>query len=247
MAEERNYYVICEDKCLFPAMTKEQILSAIAQATGGTIKDIDSAFLTKIMELNGGNNLTFWVGTTAQYNAIKDANELTPNCFYITTDDTFAEDIEADITAMRTEVNALSTAVTPLTYDSGWLDIKRKAKPSLGDTTYIIGKYRVIGKTVYVNIEYSYNDFTTTSTTTDTIVLPVLLDCPPASGVQGYEYQFIAVEDRLSGTPYTYRVARIGAYTKNLTIANISTSGDYDMTRISFSAPYKGVNPDYTL
>lgn len=43
---ERNYWVLCDDGCKFPAMTAEQVLAAIAEATGNTVTDIDSAFIT---------------------------------------------------------------------------------------------------------------------------------------------------------------------------------------------------------
>ena len=67
--EDRIYYVRCKDGCLFESMTKEQILTAITEATGVTPTG-DEAIFTKIKEINAGNTLRFWVGTMAQYNAI---------------------------------------------------------------------------------------------------------------------------------------------------------------------------------
>ena len=49
---ERNYYVLCDDNCRFESMTKEQIIAAIAEATGHTPEDIDAAFITRIKEQN---------------------------------------------------------------------------------------------------------------------------------------------------------------------------------------------------
>lgn len=68
--DERNYYVICDDNCRFIGMTKEQIMAAIAEATGATPVHIDDAFITKIKEQNHQNPLKFWVGTEAEFNAI---------------------------------------------------------------------------------------------------------------------------------------------------------------------------------
>ena len=69
---ERNYFVLRDDNCRFPSMTKEQILAAITQAVStGEIKDVDTGFVTKIKELNKNKQLSFWVGTTAEYNAIE--------------------------------------------------------------------------------------------------------------------------------------------------------------------------------
>lgn len=92
MADGRKYYVMCEDKCLFEAMTKEQTLAAIEQAvTTGEIENVDTGFVTKIKEQNAAAPLSFWVGTQAEYNALADK---AANCFYIITDDTTFPDLE---------------------------------------------------------------------------------------------------------------------------------------------------------
>ena len=90
---ERKYYVLCADNCKFEGMTKEQIITAIQEAVKtGEIKDIDAGFITKVKEQNAGRSLTFWVGTTAEFNAIPEA-EKNAECLYIKTDDTFQEDV----------------------------------------------------------------------------------------------------------------------------------------------------------
>lgn len=99
MADERKYYVMCEDKCLFEGMTKEQILDAIAQATGNTVPDVDGAFITKIKEVNKGEPLQFWVGTQAEYNT--QSKTLADNVFCIITDDTTADDINDAIKMLQ--------------------------------------------------------------------------------------------------------------------------------------------------
>lgn len=101
---DRTYFVICEDKCLFEAMTKEQIYDAIAEATGSTPTGVDSAFITKIKEQNANRELKFWVGTQAQYNAIA---EPAIDTFYLITDPTFESDIQVEIAELQTEINAL--------------------------------------------------------------------------------------------------------------------------------------------
>lgn len=88
---ERTYYVICEDNCKFEGMTKEQILAAIAEATGATPTHIDDAFITKIKEINKNAALKFWIGTQAEYNAIETPEA---NCFYIFTDSDELSEIE---------------------------------------------------------------------------------------------------------------------------------------------------------
>lgn len=91
---ERNYYVICDDNCRFPSMTSEQILEAIAEATGETPTHIDDAFITKIKEQNRNGQLKLWVGTNAEYNAIETPDN---DVLYIITDASEYGDIESRI------------------------------------------------------------------------------------------------------------------------------------------------------
>lgn len=106
MADDRTYNVICGDGCLFEGMTKEQILTAIEQAvSSGTIQNVDTGFVTKIKEQNGQTALTFWVGTSAAYNAITEKEN---NCFYLLTDDTEEEDINAAIAELKTAIEAMT-------------------------------------------------------------------------------------------------------------------------------------------
>lgn len=108
MADNRNYFCFCEDNCKFPTMTKEQILTAIKQAVEtGKIKNVDAGFITRIVEQNKGVPLAFWVGTQAEYNAIENKAN---NCFYIVTDDTMKEDIEAAIANFSTALEAETKA-----------------------------------------------------------------------------------------------------------------------------------------
>lgn len=89
--EDRKYYVLCEKNCKFEGLTKEQILTAIAQTVEtGEIKDVDSGFITTLKEQNSGVGLQMWIGTQAEYNAL---TEIAENCFYIITDDTTEADI----------------------------------------------------------------------------------------------------------------------------------------------------------
>lgn len=104
---ERKYYCFCEANCRFETMTKEQILAAIAEAAaGGLVFDSESAFITKVKEGNAGGFVTFWVGTTAQYNALAVKE---PNCVYIKTDSTENSDLAA---AIADAVAAIDTKVS---------------------------------------------------------------------------------------------------------------------------------------
>lgn len=65
-----KYYVFCDNDCKYEGMTKEQIIAAIAEATGNTPTDIDSAFISKIKESNNNSSLSFWFGTESEFNAL---------------------------------------------------------------------------------------------------------------------------------------------------------------------------------
>ncbi|MBO5842561.1 MAG: hypothetical protein J6R46_06145, partial [Clostridia bacterium] len=85
----------------------EQILTAIANAVStGSVGDVDSGFITKVKEQNTGAAVTFWVGTTAQYNALA---EIDPHCIYVKTDDTSAQDMSNTI---ATILDTLANVVT---------------------------------------------------------------------------------------------------------------------------------------
>lgn len=112
MPDSRTYHVISDDNCKFESMTKEQILAAIQQAIGtGTVTDVDAGFITKIKELNRNGYLKFWIGTTAQYNAIQTKET---NMLYILTDDTEFEDMETEINNFRSELDDLTDMYTTL-------------------------------------------------------------------------------------------------------------------------------------
>lgn len=97
-----GFYVVSDDKCFYEGMTKEQILTAITQAIEThQIANVDTGFVTTLKEANQNKPMSFWVGTTAEYNAIE---EKLDDCIYLLTDDTELEDLEALI---RRSMNVL--------------------------------------------------------------------------------------------------------------------------------------------
>lgn len=127
MADTKKYYVMCGNKCLYEGMTKEQILTAIQQAIStGEIKDVDTGFITKVKEQNRGVALSFWLGTTAEYNAIKAAGKVVQNCLYILTDETFAADMQNAFEELLSEFEDIKTAFSQVLNqvsnikDTGW-------------------------------------------------------------------------------------------------------------------------------
>lgn len=102
MSDGKKYYCFCGSNCKYETMTKEQILAAIAQAVStGSVGDVDTGFITKVKETNGGKAVTFWVGTQAQYNAIANKAE---NCMYIITDDTSSAELKESVEQIAQDV-----------------------------------------------------------------------------------------------------------------------------------------------
>lgn len=110
-----NVFVRGESNSSFEAMTKEQVLAAITQAVeGGTIGDVDTGFVTIIKEQNKGQGLMFWVGTTAEYEALATKPN---NVLYIKTDDTSAADISSAISALQAADNNFTEQISTLDTD----------------------------------------------------------------------------------------------------------------------------------
>lgn len=104
--ESGKYYVIGYGNNLYESLTKEEILAAITQAVEThTISDVDTGFVTTVKEQNANQALKFWVGTSAQYNAIAVKD---PNCFYILTDDVELEDLEQQIAQLSESVDLIA-------------------------------------------------------------------------------------------------------------------------------------------
>ena len=106
MAATPKVYVICDQNCKFEGMTKEQILTAIAQAVEtGTIGDLDTGFITTIKTING-TPLKFFVGEQAAYDALTEEEK--NNLFAIITNDTTKEGLLTDIEQLKTTVKMLA-------------------------------------------------------------------------------------------------------------------------------------------
>ena len=103
-------YVICDQNCKFEGMTKEQILTAIAQAVEtGTIGDIDTGFITTIKTING-TPLKFFVGEQAEYDAL--TAEKKAGLFAIITNDATKAALLEAIEELQTNYKTLSEGLT---------------------------------------------------------------------------------------------------------------------------------------
>lgn len=106
MAATPTVYVICDQNCKFEGMTKEQILTAIAQAVEtGTIGDLDTGFITTIKTING-TPLKFFVGEQAEYDAL--TAEEKEGLFAIITNDATKDGLLEAIEELQTNYKTLS-------------------------------------------------------------------------------------------------------------------------------------------
>ena len=88
-------------------LTQQQIITLVTNIVDtGEVGDIDTGFVTKLVEQNKHKALQFWIGTQAEYNAL---TEKTANMFYIITDDTFKEDVNDAIAAINARIDELET------------------------------------------------------------------------------------------------------------------------------------------
>lgn len=130
---DKKYYVLCGSNCKYESMTKEQIIAAIAEATGKTATDVDAAFITKIKEINKGATVQIWFGKTAEYNAI--ANKRS-DVIYIKTDDSALADIENYFTQ---EINRVSADIAAVNEDL------QNTKPVIYYLTWYKNQNNVLG------------------------------------------------------------------------------------------------------
>lgn len=99
------YYVFDDAKNLFEGMTKEQIVNAIAAATGLTPEQIDADVITSaIKEQNAQKSVNLWIGTQNEYNAIETPDE---NTLYCVTDPHETNELQAQVNQLQAEINEL--------------------------------------------------------------------------------------------------------------------------------------------
>lgn len=71
-----DVYGVCGNNCRYLVFTREQVLALLEQAIAdGSLKNIDfeAAAVTKVADINGGNDVVFWTGTEAEFNALDPA------------------------------------------------------------------------------------------------------------------------------------------------------------------------------
>ena len=104
-----NVYYVFDDKlCKYEGMTKEQIYNAIAEATGATPASVDDGFISTIVETHNNRSMHLWKGTSAEYAQLQ---TIDPDTFYIISDDTTIDDMEAEIADINVRMNNLVSSI----------------------------------------------------------------------------------------------------------------------------------------
>ena len=106
------------------SMSKEDIISAIQTAAeGGSLEGFsNTAFVSKIKEINKRGEFSIWVGSTAEYNKL-DTKER--DVLYILSDDPLAADMPNKIQALSEVLNGQNT--TLLKHENGILMLNEAA------------------------------------------------------------------------------------------------------------------------
>ena len=143
MSDGKKYYCFCSSNCKYETMTKEQIMAAITQAVeGGTISDVDTGFVTKVKEKNGGSYVSFWVGTQAQYNSIANREQ---NCLYIITDETTFDDVAKTVEQAAADAKAAADAAAEATiitkHMTAYIENDEININDNGSSGYVLTKY----------------------------------------------------------------------------------------------------------
>lgn len=203
------YYVFDEKLCKVEGMTKEQIINAIAQATGETPQDVDEGFISTLVENNKSRSIHFWKGTRAQFNALESHDA---NTFYIIDDDSTIEDLESTQAELREMVIEVGG-------DTGWQDI---TATNTSSQTVTIGQYRVIGKIAYFDFRFDPSEFDG-----DVFTLPIHLD----QSSKGATFAFYQDSEEHGD------VVGFASIMTNGTVIGFSFEEDSDLAELSFSYP----------
>ena len=136
MSDEKKFFCFCSSNCKYETMTKEQILTAIAQALStGKVENVDTGFITKVKETNGGRYVTFWVGTQAEYNALK---EKKTDCLYIITDSAANQAMELmaqDVKTMKETLDKVADHIVYVYQDWDNINVVRHYASGIAEAT----------------------------------------------------------------------------------------------------------------
>lgn len=120
-----TYFVSREDGARIEGLTKEQIYELINGTTGKIPEGVDEAFITKLKEVNKGGNVSIWIGTNNEYNALEVKDD---NTLYVIVDDSYYSDVEERFNAVESRLDAIDERLNDINadYDSFEAEIDEK-------------------------------------------------------------------------------------------------------------------------
>ena len=112
-----NVYGMCDNNCRHLVYTREEVLSLLRQAIDDQSLlniEADYAAIKKMIDINGGSNITFWTGTEAEFNALNPAPSVhriiprrgTDGTLYMCVDDTGLSNLPTEPLTVA-EINAI--------------------------------------------------------------------------------------------------------------------------------------------
>ncbi len=106
-----DVYALDSHNNYVPTMSKEDILAAIqTAAAGGSFEGFDNtAFVSRLKEINKNSSFSVWVGTQAEYNAV---TEKQSNVLYLITDDPLCDDLPNAVDSIKKSFEEIETAIT---------------------------------------------------------------------------------------------------------------------------------------
>lgn len=96
-----TYSVIREDGVRVEGLTKEQVYELIQGTTGKVPAGVDEGFITKLKEQRAQADVSIWVGSNAEYNALETKDD---NVLYVVTDDPFFQELDERMKAIEDSI-----------------------------------------------------------------------------------------------------------------------------------------------
>ena len=120
-----TYSVIREDGVRVEGLTKEQVYELIQGTTGKVPAGVNEGFITKLREQRAQADVSIWVGSNAEYNALETKDD---NVLYVVTDDPFFQEFDERMKVIEDSIATIdSTLKTMMDQKTAEIDEWMKA------------------------------------------------------------------------------------------------------------------------
>lgn len=103
-----TYSVIREDGVRVEGLTKEQVYELIQGTTGKVPAGVDEGFITKLKEQRAQADVSIWVGSNAEYNALETKDD---NVLYVVTDDPFFQELDERMKVIEDSIATIDSTL----------------------------------------------------------------------------------------------------------------------------------------